>query len=214
MGNLLYVIGAFAFLLIVFHIIMKVSGKQTLFWKKVDYFWLGIAGLTLISATAEVRKMIARNEASNLEIKFHSDLDFLKNQAKFYEDYCQIWHKNNWSISDSERIYAAQFDSVKIWFDTVIKRLNVPEESLGWLALDTSSSVFSMTDEIMIKDIRKRFIRMINDVQTSYIEYQETLNKTKSSDFEVVLVAFLPYIFAFALALRITRVSADIFGYM
>lgn len=193
---------------------MRNMGKRPLFWKSVDYIWLGVAGLTLISATNEVRRLIAKNTSDNEKTYFEGQLNSTLYIADFGRTYFNIWHRNQWKIeNESEKLVSIQYDSVVNWFSNSYNQLLLPPKTQPWKSIDTNSAIFTMTSDPTVSLYKKKISKNIDALDSSYKDLQEVLQSMERSDFEVVLFVFMPWLFAVALALKITKVTADMKGF-
>lgn len=106
-----------------------------------------------------------------------------------------------------------QYDSVVNWFSDARKKLLLPSEIQPWKSIDTNSYVFRMTKDPIVSLYQKKNSKNIAALDSSYNDLQKTSQSMERSEFELVLIIFLPWLFAVALALRITKVTAERKGF-
>jgi hypothetical protein len=181
-------------------------------WKRVDYIWLGFAALGLIGAVAQSRQLTATNflpYASQTK-----SLDF-RNIRQYIEmevgspAICRTFTRTQYSPppEEAERILH-EYNRVCEWFNQVSATFPKTEPSgeIPFTSLPASP-------EVTLKDLRETVagLRVTFDYYNERARYVAMLRaSTEHSDAEQALTLVSPLLLAFALALRITKVTGEV----
>jgi hypothetical protein len=207
-----WILGIFVAALAIFHILLiRLFPLSAISWKRVDYIWLFMALIGLISAVGTGRAMIANNllnyGKSRIEPAFH----FMKMNADFgtSEAICRKFVKSDIvspeDLSRIQREYDAQCD----WFRTVDAKL-----------AEINSSDPAPIDLIKLFGVQpnggdEQTYKSFTDSVITYNSTVENINYLKRakepSDVEMIFRFLGPAILAVALALRITKVTGEIY---
>lgn len=205
--------------LIIFHLLfIWLFPQSKKFWKKIDYLWISLGIVGIIGSTYSLRR-----EYSNVRNNWH--VHFLK------QDYYGLTESVNWNVK--------YFDEGETSFDyTKFENQNEVEKykKAGMYFKDLSILTQRLKDTILvdkefeyidsIKINFKNFINSINDdyiIQTSesvdyYLnelessknEYLQNQSLGNRNSLDWILLFLSPYLFAIAISIRLTKVTAEI----
>jgi hypothetical protein len=195
--------------LAVFHLFLVVIVKlDNVSWKKVDYIWLGLTALSLLTASSEVRRLVATNLTPSEMIYHDSAYERLRYQANFMRSgaVCLEFGRSELSTPDFDESQA-QFRKVCEYGRRLYASLPTkPPGELGELKLPVRPTV---SDESLLN-----YYKWFDDTLSEYAQAEHQFRKlkaaTEKTDTEEMLVFFAPIFLAVGLALRVTKVTGEI----
>lgn len=215
-GRLLPVFATFAVLLIFCHVILvKWLRLSKVAWKYVDYVWLSFAALGLVSAAGEVRKTGAATALGAFEGRASSNFQFAKSLVESYARkpgaLCRTFtHSESSPPLDQFNRTVKEYELACEWITAAATNLSSmaasPLTRINQANLPPKPAV---TDE----DIGQIFLSLDSQFQwyNESIDDLEILRaRAKRTPGELYLVFCSPFLLAFALALRITKVTGEI----
>jgi hypothetical protein len=191
------VLATFVVFLLIFHYFWVFRYPQsTLFWHTVDYVWLAIAMVAVVPQVIEIRRYEAGLDEGSAEIDASFALLTLR------------WHARSDEPCGSLRV--PDHRAVCVWKETVGERFaeDLPDSpsNFSGLALRPPPAV---TDSIaqaeieLIHAAHREYIGLIRAWRQSYLRAQPT-------ELSLFLLVISPFLLVFAVALRATKVSAQI----
>jgi len=179
-------------------------------WKKVDYYWLGVATIGLISLAADVRINVAKNFISSERAQANATLGAVKIITDNPENshFCMTLIRTSNSPSDYDntelqyQLGCKWLKETSEYFKNVQKN-ELPDISFGDLPPVTFDSVVLNEDVASI-------MRWLYEYQIQLDVLNETQEAAEPSGFESILFYFAPFLVCIALALRITKVTGEI----
>lgn len=209
-GTPLYLVVLFVVLLILMDVILvRFSKLSDVSWKKVDYIWLGAAALGLIGSSGKVDQFLSGRYAENFQAPALSTYyTRLRQSLVNPAGICATYIKGPDSPPDFDEIVEEQ-RALCAKSNEIANRMPKDfKEGYPPLA-DTGFERFGQS----VKH-EKGFIANINMYADEYDSKQKVYAKyeegSKPSVGEDVLTVLSPLLIAFALALRITKVTGDI----
>lgn len=213
-SNIYWLFGIFGVFLLVFHVRLvfwKPIGE--IGWKYVDYLWLGFAAIGLVGQAAQVRQQwyMSAHEMANYRVE--GALMSLKQRAEFSVGpaICRTFVRTE---NSPKTFYQSQaeYNLACSEFTRITKEVLSAGDNrdVGFLdILDTSKTRTNLTDPIILETLSN-----LEGAHRTFIDaLKERSNaryKTKPTTGEFVLIVFSPFLFMFALALRIAKVSGEI----
>jgi hypothetical protein len=205
-------LAVFVLALVVCHVVLVYSrwqlSKEN--WKRVDYIWLTMTFISIIGLVSQSRQMLSTTYipfAAN-QVRFHQqDIDRdLTDSAHLNCDF-RFTKTPNSPPDFDESIqqmgeYCAQLRSLQ-------RTLGPSLTARQKIDYDVSRD----TEYPLAYDFSNQRARLKSDVESfnRNIEILQDLQKaTGRSEAEQILVLFAPFLIALALALRITKVTADL----
>jgi len=205
--------------LFVFHILfIFIFPKSKKFWKIIDYIWISLGIVGIIGSTFTLRKQYS--DAKETLLEYHLSIDYhrLIEMAE--------WNKN-YFVSDGTGFKYEEFEDRKqvddfkktekffVTFSELIYKLEdkvLSDKNLNYI--DTLNLNFqNFKDTIQNKDV-KNIIKNVEysliDIQKSKLNYTENKKLEERSSLNWILLFFSPYLFAIALAIRLTKVTAEL----
>lgn len=214
MGNFLATIIVFLAALLIMHVLVLFKSRDHKLWLFVDYIWLSMAFLSLIGITADARKFLAESKLSQeetyLEIvkeRFHKHLS---SEAAYYHNLpYESWKYNRDEIPKfkaTSQWYQSAFNAFKdgikseSWGDFQKDHFDFPQNLGGQKSSEMISIIFNSkrTTEMFLKDV----VDSSDKVDSLKV-------KSGSKWYEIWLILFYPFLISVALAMRISKVSAN-----
>ena len=211
----IYLVSIFLILTAILHLVIFFKNPDDLFWKKVDYFWLSLTIIGLISASSNLEKkhaeqLLQYQALPGLEHSYDELYRFFEVRASDDSWYCRninakydvnyLISKEDFEIATQKLIKQCNFFKEK--FKRIPKELPKPfitSEELGLpqkLIADESDSKYYTLD-------RKSY--------DEYYDYYKNLeSKLDLSTSELLLMLFSPFLICLGLAIRMTKVTGDI----
>ncbi|MGP2656526.1 hypothetical protein ACOJTA_05715 [Malaciobacter sp. WC5094] len=212
-SNIEYVLLLFVFFLVLFYFLfIKWFPLSKINWKRVDYIWLFLATIGIIALISEQRIQTAKywvklDKNYTLTPLRTIDEVFLGKSAQSY--ICSKGIKSKYSPKNFDEIerlselHCEWFKKVRTFLDSKLKEDDLPNIKIEDLPIVT----FYKAPHIDNVNEIKKFINNYNKLKKEYITVQ---NLTQKSEFEKVLFYLAPFILLIGLALRITKVTAEI----
>ena len=204
-------LGGFVAALVIFHILLvwprNLSKKG---WKYVDYVWLVVALLTIVSFSSDFRRQVTENklELAMLRVKSMHALfsDLYANQPPSYV--CMKFVRGEFSPDNFDDVQE-EFDRICDWF-----RLFGPRFSTTTLPdyhpfpielLEAPNS----TSEFLVEVIGelKQQLSYYNDAVDARMRASR---ETAETEFEESIRLLWPWLFYLAVALRMTKVTGEV----
>ncbi len=211
-SNLWFSFAVFGGLIVVFHVaFVAILPLSAVAWKRVDYIWLAFASLSLIAAVSQDRRIEARNayEQSLPSLEFNRDnIIYSAKSDRHY--YCELtFHKGPASPPTFDEFIAQQHLACA-WYKKVV---SVLETEARKPSPDFRPSLISRDPRITDSGIG----RDINDL-FPLLEEEAMLTKQRDAwramgqdtEFDWAIIRLSPLLLAFALALRITKVTGEL----
>jgi hypothetical protein len=198
----------FVGLLTVFHVYVFISKPDARFLKKVDYYWLGFAALSLVSAATSQRQILAQGELDLSRRMVVSTVRDLKYAGKLAQQYtCDTpWIYPIIPVPEAIQRYNTR-EAACAWFTELKNQLDRTELDLG--------SAIKILDQPLPTTVPSSWnYSPLNDVvraaKGTLAENRQLEADAQTSDAEKILIVILPYLLAVALALRITKVTGEL----
>lgn len=210
----IWLFGLFGAFLLFFHVwLVYWKPIGNIGWKRVDYIWLGVAVIGLVGQSAQVRQHWYATTYGISHYRVDGALKELKQRADFSigAAICRPFVKSEYSPKNFDQIQA-EYKFACIEFAKITKEVRSAgtNRDVGFLdLLDTSQIRNKLTDSILIEtlsDLESAHHRFIDALK----ERNDAKYKTQTTSGEFVLIIFSPFLFMFALALRIAKVTGEI----
>lgn len=196
-SNIYRITGIFVFLTIVFHIVLVISRPLSLKnWKLVEYLWVLLAFISTLGIVDESRRVNAITTLTNVQIS----IDNLKINVT-------DWFISYQELTCNEQIHQIRCDTfTKIITDINLLTLedeNVPDLNKNLLNhLPGLSPWLNNSSLTVITDRIEKYTQKRN-------QYLNIKQQIKRSLFQKLINALTPLLLAFALALKMTKVTAE-----
>jgi hypothetical protein len=191
-------------------ILLRFFPLGSIAWKRVDYIWLSMALLGLLSGVGTARKIFAETyvQAEKRRIEsFYEAADLFADHATSKNAICLERAPAQFGDSASEerqREYLAQCE----WFKKALASLKgVP----AFVELDPRV-VFDPYPTGGDQEAYREFFDFFSSYNSQVKALSPLLEESKPTVFENIVRFLGPLAIAFALALRMTKVSAEITG--
>jgi gamma-glutamyl AIG2-like cyclotransferase len=206
----LYIFAAFVLLLLIFHLVllywMKLNDQS---WKRVDYVWLGLAVLGLLSASAQSEHFLSKRYLETFERpRTQTAYKLLRMTLDSYTAMCLPRQRTPASPPNFDEIVQEQqtlcrrAQEIMANMPTNITDNFPPLEKTGYEPFGINAKY------------EKSYVRSVAEAAEQYREqqkrYEQFVSAGNLSLPEETLTVFGPFLLAFALALRITKVTGDI----
>jgi hypothetical protein len=205
----------FLALLLAMHLLLIYGCKLgKIGWKRVDYIWLGFAVLGLIGAAEQSRQTSAINLLNTATQRVQSRFERAEYWVKINNGssyLCRKFERSEFPLplEEFDRTQR-EFDSACEWFkhigDQFPKAAPSPPTVINYDDLPAEPRV---QDKSLNQQMRV-FKNAVLEYNQGVEEYRTLLDETKRSEAEGALIIIFPPLLAFALALRITKVTGEI----
>ncbi len=176
------------------------------FWKKMDYIWLGLATLSIVTASQKVRIVVYDNYQNRAESLTISSFSSLNNNVQFSLP-CKNFIKSEFSPENFDEI-VAEYKRICTWnkgFESEIAALN-PKEFPDVMFKTPKAPIESVELNQYLEQLKKQ-IQEYEQYRTQMWEYKK---QTEETALEQLLFFLLPVFLCAAIALRITKVTAEL----
>jgi hypothetical protein len=212
---LLYPILSFIVLFVLFHVYVYVARPSTRFLKQVDYAWLTLAALSIISAADDQRRMLAQGSVQTGANWFINEVSVPVNQVHFLR---RLICETPWNVDERGRVEIASectwyTDLEKSWagLDAVLRDQNISQteratkavRQLEQVSVPSDAPAKSASD---VADLRDR----ITNAKASGSQYLTIVQSLERTEGEQALIFFLPYLIAAAVALRFAKATGEV----
>lgn len=204
--------------LYIFHLVfIKLKPQDKRFWKKVDYLWVSLGVIGIIGATFTLRKEYAIATMPwhkySLENDYNEYIIETKNQYHYFADKDGFDYK-----LFEDKTKAEKFIQSGIMFDSLHQiSLKYKEQILvkkEYNYLDT----ITKKQELFLNTIKDDNIIKTSELATYLLKrskeeatfLEEAENQTNRGHFNWLLLFISPYVFALAIAIRITKITAEL----
>jgi len=210
------VIGAFAFFLVVFDLVLVrwlKLGKVA--WKRVDYVWLGFAAFGLIGSVAQVRISSASAQLGLFEQRATTAFNDAKSLVDFYATkpgvICRTFVRSEHSAPpDQFQRMQHEYDVACQWITQFAKAIpSRPPNPITRI----DQSILPPRPEVTDSALKGKFRgldRQFGFFNQRVDELEIVRARAGATATEQTIVYLWPFLLAFALALRITKVTGEI----
>jgi hypothetical protein len=206
----------FLIMLIFFHAVFICKFKfGKMAWKATDYAWLILSTLGLIVSVGQARSLAASGLVEISEASATSHLGQLKQMALFYASdpgpFCRTFIRSEMSPPPGimEKVQG-EYRKACSWAKQASKTLDgkgtivAPVFTHGMLP-----AMPSIADDV-IKDVFKTFDQQLQLFDEAAVRTKLLNTQKEKTTAEFVSVGVGPFLLAFALAMRITKVTGEI----
>jgi len=188
------------------------------FWKATDYFWLTIAGLGFLSVTQKAREEHYRDSKKFVESARDTLLKWGKHDA--------LMSASNWrELSDSTEKAIGKNPAEELneslqrqrqaadWYKNLAGVLSGGNPPGGWRKRLEETTDLLPTDSAEIRSGKQRFREQF----TTLLEYDDLAvfynQELRPTSGESNWLEWGPLLLVLAISVRLTKVSAEVFGY-
>jgi hypothetical protein len=188
------IVGCLALTLLTFHFLwVRRYPKPAIFWHAVDYDWLAIALVAVVPQVLEIRRQAAGFDEESAKIDAYFSLDRVRVRLDSYD--C--------AVPGANRSYCAWAEGVRLAF---ADELPDDPRNFGGIARSSPPAVRDNSAAAAIASVR-----------TAHADYQRDVNRWRNSfwqgqptELTLLLQVASPFLLVFAVALRVTKVTAQI----
>lgn len=180
-------------------------------WKRVDYVWLSMALLGMLGAVGSGRELVARNLLDGARARLESSWRFMEMDIEFGTSVavCREFIRSPFSPPPQELEQLQRgFNEQCEWFKraaTALRGLKKEE----WPLIDFKR-LFGLVPDGGERHVSTSFTRAVESYNDSVREMRTLEAEAKSTGLELVVRLLGPALVAMALALRMTKVTAEI----
>jgi hypothetical protein len=207
--SFLWILGIFAVATLIFHTLFIWGWKLSpVNWKRVDYFWLSMALIGLLSTVGTGRELVAKNLLEMERSRLTSLYEHMRYQARtaLSQPLCfAAEHPSTFEASEVARQQASEFGSQCAWFKKVSAVLDASDRPQK-LAADGFGPFPAGGDQTA----HAQFMETVGILNLEADRVDSLAAEGRSKDFENFVRLFGPVLIAIALALRITKVTAEV----
>ncbi|HGF5009551.1 TPA: hypothetical protein ACX3CR_004779 [Vibrio parahaemolyticus] len=169
-------------------------------WKRIDYLWPLLAGIGMLGAVSEIKAKIALDWQNTEQVRAVSILDSIHQYSldKLRSDICA-----GKAATDNGETY----HQVCSWYlETAMKFKGLDFEQLP----ESSVLRVAAPDVDYVQSDNAWFDGMFQQYETRKEEYQKTVQAQLKQPYETFFWLISPYLVCFAIALRLTKVTAEL----
>src|ERR1700722_4222076 len=196
-NTLLYPMLFFIILLILFHVFVYVARPSARFLKKVDYAWLSLAALSIISAASEQRRMLAQNSVQTTANWLITEVNVPVDDVHFMR---RLICETPWNVDEAGR---AEIKSECAWYSNLEQSWTSLDQALRDQKImppERATAVAHLVEQVNVPagapakaasdvaNLRKQ-IEHAKESGTQYLTIVESLQR---SDGELFLIFVLP----------------------
>ncbi|WP_040551592.1 hypothetical protein [Rheinheimera nanhaiensis] len=209
-----YLLTAFIVVLVICHLVLiKFLKLSAVAWKRVDYIWLSMAAFGLFATSSQVDQYLSGQLLQNLEIpRAESDYRLLRrwvdDAAKPESSICIVRERSDFSPDDfddivhEQRSQCSYFKSLNTNMPSSVSYPLKPLVELGYVQYLGTTNYESF------------YVETLEKYASEYEEQRDLVLSralsVQTSTFEFLMMVFGPLLLCLALALRITKVTAEI----
>lgn len=176
-------------------------------WKKVDYIWLGAAALGLLAASAQAERALAARYLENQTLRTATAYAYLRATLAGPPSVCISRVRSQNSPTNFDEIVKEQEETCR-FAKAVSERMAARPETF----LPLSETGY---EPVGVNATHERsFARDIAQQAAGYakeqVRYAELKSASEQTHLELLFTILGPLLIAFALALRITKVTGEI----
>lgn len=207
-SNAVWIIGIFIFFTILLHLIFVVWFPISLrTWKIADYLWLCLVFLSLLGLVGEAKQYRAETSYNEKEWNAQQSLSDVRSWFSNY----QIYICEEAKILKEKNLNGTDYHHLCDWLEKRINDLNLMQKGTDHhpeISLKIIEGLHDYTTIIprLEQKILARRIERYNEKRAQNIENLKALQRTSLQQIMLILA---PVMFALALAIRITKVTAE-----
>ena len=205
--------------LVIFHILFVwIFPQSKIFWKKIDYLWISLGVIGIIGSTFSLRSEYskARNNLYEhyLAIDYNGLIESVNWNKKYFSsdgtgfNYDEFEDKTQAERFKNAELYYQSFSTLtQNLRDTIVKEKTL--EYLDTLTLNFEEFKTNINNDYVVQTSEsvEYYLKELNSSKNQYIENKD-LGSKSSLNWTILFIS--PYLFAIAIAIRLTKVTAEI----
>lgn len=217
--NYLYPLVTLITLVILFHVFLIYVGTQSKkFWKIVDYFWISLGCLGIIGSVNAVRKEFSAARSYSFEqpliFNYESLAERSKANYKYYADTINGFKYSEFPDQKEAQDFKKAGNFFRSYSDDILKYKDRILVDKNFHYIDTLKLSYNKfmrsTTNAYVKKTAELAGYHLKELERSGIEYDENDNLTHKNSFDWMLLFAAPYLLAIAIAIRLTKVTAEL----
>ncbi len=172
----------------------------------MDFVWLSVGALGVISATFQARKFIAEGERNlteqHLQAWWRIALEDARSKVHLYGE---MYNYDEWKYNRDE---IPRYKAAAVWFRDEFTALQAGYRSDAWKKFLREKGPLARDDPTWHEKTSAIDYLVIMDHDSTKLRALE--EQLQPRNYEIIALVFGPWMLAVALAIRVTRVSADL----
>ena len=221
MGDIKISLLIFVLALLIFHVLIYFQCTKKRFWTQIDYFWVSLSFIGLVGINKDIRT--EKNKWTIADCKHRINWEYKEALAnsdhyqKFYDP--KTTNFKYYNFKDKDQVTA--FTKVASWYnnmsDTLRKyKLEILEKD-NYIPVKTIkkySDDFPFTKEKFPELVGTKELvgNYINDVDKEVNTINKILAYESYSEWELILKFISPWFLSIAIAMRLSKVTAQLKG--
>lgn len=215
MGSMFGTAIVFFVSLVIFHVVMLILKEQKKTWKFLDYAWLSVLGLGLITTTVTTRHFLVARKLPIAEHRYRVDVE---SALRIADDMVIHYGKPEWDPSKSPEVGPGlqrlkDYQVVKNWFSRARQKIDGYPPNKEWRDVMVDLSELRDTKNTILVQESENFWFWLNQIVETEREYENLLVESEHSTLEGIVAVLSPWLIAIALSGRITKVTATLMDY-
>ncbi|END2490690.1 TPA: hypothetical protein ACGUPI_004698 [Vibrio vulnificus] len=169
-------------------------------WKRIDYLWPLLAGIGMLGAVSEIKAKIALDWQETEQVRAVSVLESIHQFSldKLRSDICMGQVAIDGGVT---------YNQACLWYLEIARKL----KNVDFAKLPESSIFYAEAPDLEYIQGDKVWINgMIQQYEARKVQYHKTAQAQLKQPFEELLWFVSPYLLCFAIALRLTKVTAEL----
>ena len=207
-SNTTWVIGIFIACTILFHILFVFLFPLSLrTWKIADYLWLCLVFLSLMGLVGQAKQFMAETTYNEKEWQTQQSLGDVRSWFSNY----QILICEEAKILKEKKLNGTEYHQLCDWLEKRINDLNLMQKDPHKWPEITPQLTNGLKDySTIIPRLEQKILeRRIERYSERRIQNNENLKALQRTSLQQVMLIMAPVMFALALAIRLTKVTAE-----
>lgn len=206
----------FVALLIIFHLIaipFECTRSRKL-WAWLDYVWLVAATIGLVSAASQATKLFAERDTNMSRWVLEAEHAYALSRARIGQRlFGETYPLDDWEAS-GDSILAATYKQAAAWYDRLYDSLAMGVEASSWVGFSDSVELgFEIERHSMLSDDIHSTLYILGRMDSLQYIQNRSIVRQERTDLDITLIMLSPWFLAFALAIRLTKVSVSVKGF-
>lgn len=215
LGNTWMILLIFGICLLIFHLVLvRWIPLGSIGWKRVDYFWLLMVVISVVSYASQARAILAGYIIDTSNSRVEASYSLFREYISMYDNspaICREFVRSEYSPPEEKlKQIQHEYDQTCNWFHQLAQGISTtpttPTNPISWSSLPIPPDI---TEKPLVQNIAT--VRSSLDEFNKQVQMHEHLTlQARRSPSEEMLMIFAPLLLSVALALRITKVTGEI----
>jgi hypothetical protein len=191
-----------------FHLVLLRRPRPRAFWLAVDYAWFASIALGLIGTTVSARRLLVDGDTDRQSQQVEYLWRLAGDEAHDQANFCYVQAER---LRDRGRPGADHLDAAGNWFNDLSRVLATGARAPDWRRFVTATPPADESalpaDVVRARQDIQVHLRRLDNEERALAELERVAS---TGDAERAVMLVLPWVVAVAVALRVTRVTAEV----